>query len=66
MNEKITRRVNRLTTFFSFPIISFEFPTGDLLKTKYLSASIKLDNIKTIKMMTSHSISALTRDIYDN
>ena len=66
MNEKITRRVNRLTTFFSFFILSFEFSIGDALKTKYLSASIKLNNIKTIKIMTSHSISLLTCDNYDN
>jgi hypothetical protein len=66
MNEKITRRVNKLTIFFSFFIRSAVSPVGDALKTKNLSASIKLDIIKTIKMITSHSISILTRDIYDN
>jgi hypothetical protein len=66
MNEKITRRVNRLTTFFSFFIISFELSITDVLKTKNLSARAKLKTIKTTKMMTNHSIGILTRNNYDN
>lgn len=66
MNEKITRRVKSLTTLFSLFIMPFEFSVGDVLKTKNFSAKAKLDNIKTTKRMTSHSISVFTRDNYDN
>lgn len=66
MREKTTRRVNRLTTFFSSFIIFPESMFIDFLKTKYFSARIKLDSIKKTKKIISHNISIFTRDNYDN
>ncbi len=69
MIEKITLRVSRPTTFLSSLLsvcgLSIESFAVWLLKTKYLSAKIKLTKIRITKIMTSHTINTFTLDNYD-